>query len=154
MYIVSLYMAVNERSVTVRRLVIMALPVINTIFVIVILLFDIKPFIKTVINEFKEITKWQIMSTEKDTYQKSGTSVVFQKEIKQCRECPHCLIVPDPDPNDWFNDDDEKALCKESENKLIEGMLRPYERVLIPDWCPLKTNKQKWIELRQKPILR
>lgn len=25
------------------------------------------------------------MSTEKDTYQKSGTSVVFQKEIKQCR---------------------------------------------------------------------
>lgn len=65
------------------------------------------------------------MSTEKDTYQKSGTSVVFQKEIKQCRECPHCLIVPDP------NDHDEKALCKESENKLIEGMLRPYERVLI-----------------------
>lgn len=42
------------------------------------------------------------MSTEKDTYQKSGTSVVFQKEIKQCRECPHV-----PDPNDWFNDDDE-----------------------------------------------
>lgn len=40
MYIVGLYMAV-----------------INTIFVIVILLFDIKPFIKTVINEFKEITK-------------------------------------------------------------------------------------------------
>lgn len=57
MYIVSLYMAVNERSVTVGRLAIMALPVINTIFVIVILLFGIKPFIKTVINEFKEITK-------------------------------------------------------------------------------------------------
>ena len=56
-YIVSLYMAVNERFVTVGRLAIMALPVINTIFVIVILLFGIKPFIKTVINEFKEITK-------------------------------------------------------------------------------------------------
>ena len=50
-------------------------------------------------------------------------------------------IYPDPDPNDWFNDDDEKALCKESKNKLIEGMLRPYEKVCIPDWCPLKTNK-------------
>lgn len=49
--------------------------------------------------------------------------------------CPHCRIAPDPD--------DEKALCKEAGNKLIEGMLRPYERVLIPDWCPLKTNKQK-----------
>lgn len=29
------------------------------------------------------------MSTEKDTCQKSGTSVVFKKEIKQCRECPN-----------------------------------------------------------------
>ena len=73
------------------------------------------------------------MSTEKDTYQKSGTSVVFQKEIKQCRECPNCRIYPD----DWFND--EKAFCKEA-NKLIEGMLRPYEKVIIPDWCPLKAN--------------
>lgn len=77
------------------------------------------------------------MNTEKDTCQKSGTSVIFQKEITQCRECPHCRIAPDPD------DDDEKALCKEAGNKLIERMLRPYERVLIPDWCPLKTNKQK-----------
>lgn len=62
------------------------------------------------------------MSTEKDTCQKSGTSVIFQKEITQ----PHCRIAPD-----------EKALCKEAGNKLID------ERVLIPDWCPLKTNKQK-----------
>lgn len=60
------------------------------------------------------------MSTEKDTCQKSGTSVIFQKEITQCS--PHCRIAPDPD---------EKALCKEAGNKLIEGMLRPYERVLI-----------------------
>ena len=75
MYIVGLYMAVNERFVTVRRLAIMALPVINTIFVIVILLFGIKPFIKTVINEFKEITKTENMSTEKHTNHKSGTSI-------------------------------------------------------------------------------
>lgn len=47
----------------------------------------------------------------------------IKKEITQCRECPHCRIAPDPD--DWFNDDDEKALCKEAGNKLIEGMLRP-----------------------------
>lgn len=55
----------------------------------------------------------------------------IKKEITQCR------ITPDPD--DWFNDD-EKALCTESGNKLIEGMLRPYEKVIIPDWCPLKAN--------------
>lgn len=44
--------------------------------------------------------------------------VEFKKKITQCRECPNCRIVPDPD--DWFNDDDEK--------------------VAIPNWCPLKTN--------------
>lgn len=62
--------------------------------------------------------------------------VEFKKKITQCRECPNCRIVPDPD--DWFNDDDEKALCKE--DKVIEDMLRPYEKVAIPNWCPLKTN--------------
>lgn len=62
--------------------------------------------------------------------------VEFKKKITQCRECPNCRIVPD----DWFNDDDEKALCTESGNRLIEGMLRPYEKVIIPDWCPLKAN--------------
>lgn len=76
------------------------------------------------------------MSTEKNTCQKSGTSIVFKKEIKQCKECPHCLIVSYL--NDWFNN--EKALCEKSENKLIEGMLKPYEKVLIPDWCPLKIS--------------
>ena len=44
--------------------------------------------------------------------------VEIKKEITQCRECPYCRITPDPD--DWFNDDDEK--------------------VIIPDWCPLKAN--------------
>lgn len=52
--------------------------------------------------------------------------VEFKKKITQCRECPYCRITPDPDPDDWFNDDDEKALCTESGNKLIEGMLRPW----------------------------
>lgn len=41
--------------------------------------------------------------------------VEFKKKITQCRECPNCRIVPDPD--DWFNDDDEKALCKDPTRK-------------------------------------
>ena len=64
--------------------------------------------------------------------------VKFEKKITQCRECPHCRIVPDPDPSDWFNDNDEKAFCREAGHKLIENMLRPYERIIIPDWCPLR----------------
>lgn len=41
------------------------------------------------------------MSTEKDTCQKSGTSVVFQKEIKQCRECPNCRIRSRTNSNNY-----------------------------------------------------
>lgn len=69
--------------------------------------------------------------------------VKFEKKITQCRECPHCRIVPDPDPSDWFNDDDEKAFCREAGHKLIENTLRPYERIIIPDWCPLRILELK-----------
>lgn len=69
--------------------------------------------------------------------------VKFEKKITQCRECPHCRIVPDPDPSDWFNDNDEKAFCREAGHKLIENMLRPYERIIIPDWCPLRILELK-----------
>lgn len=69
--------------------------------------------------------------------------VKFEKKITQCRECPHCRIVPDPDPSDWFNDDDEKAFCREAGHKLIENMLRSYERIIIPDWCPLRILELK-----------
>lgn len=69
--------------------------------------------------------------------------VKFEKKITQCRKCPHCRIVPDPDPSDWFNDDDEKAFCREAGHKLIENMLRPYERIIIPDWCPLRILELK-----------
>lgn len=68
--------------------------------------------------------------------------VEFKKgTLHSCRECPSCRIIPDPDPDDLFNYDDEKALCKESGNRVIEIMLRPYEKVIIPDWCPLKLTK-------------
>lgn len=82
------------------------------------------------------------MST--DTCQKTGTSVVYQKEISQCRECPYCEILPDPDSRDWFNGDDEKACCLAIRDetgypKHIEGMLRPYEEITIPKWCPLRS---------------
>lgn len=55
------------------------------------------------------------MSTEKDTCQKSGTSVIFQKEITQCRECPHCRIAPDPDPDDGSMTMMKKRFVKKQE---------------------------------------
>ena len=37
------------------------------------------------------------MSTEKDTCQKSGTSVVFKKKKKKLSSVENALIYPDPD---------------------------------------------------------
>ena len=71
----------------------------------------------------------------------------YEEHNKQCRGCKYCVIESDPDPNDWFNDDDQKALCKHFSvidkngcKKLIEYALRPHEKIEIPKWCPLKDD--------------
>lgn len=28
-----------------------------------------------------------------------------------CHKCKHCKIIEDPDPTDWFCDDDESIVC-------------------------------------------
>lgn len=91
--------------------------------------------------------------------------VVVSKEyeVNGCYQCPFCKILPDPDPDDWFCDDDVKMICthkdrgehkKEEVNqyffkvaeenkhlgRYICGGLRPYEVKgnYVPDWCPEK----------------
>jgi hypothetical protein len=32
-------------------------------------------------------------------------------EYENCLDCPHHKIILDPDPTDWFNDDDEAVFC-------------------------------------------
>ena len=39
-----------------------------------------------------------------------GKTIV--NEIEKCTQCPHCTILPDPDPYDWFCDDDVKLFCE------------------------------------------
>jgi len=83
---------------------------------------------------------------------------VVVMEVTRCRQCPFHKVVPDPDPNDWFEDDDEALLCThkdchreytESQKTafkrfgnnvtVIDGACRPYEiaKVEVPDFCPL-----------------
>ena len=76
------------------------------------------------------------------------------KSDKYCALCPHHKVIPDPDPSDWFNDDDCAIVCTLQKNnkknprskyaadrqdyKVVSGALRPYEtqKVEIPKWCP------------------
>jgi len=57
-----------------------------------------------------------------------------------CMDCPYREVLPDPDPDDWFCDDDMKVVCKKT-GKNITVACRPYnlekECTPIPKWCPL-----------------
>lgn len=83
----------------------------------------------------------------------------------KCIECPFHKIIPDPDPHDWFNADDEALVCQKSPKepdtksqhrvdkcgyRAIDVALRPYQtkNVEVPDWCPisLQTERDKTIK--------
>jgi len=77
-----------------------------------------------------------------------------------CINCPHHRIINDPDPDDWFCDDDKAVVCSITQNpkpdpeakyladrspyRRIAGSVRPYQTkdVPQPDWCPLLTAKK------------
>lgn len=75
----------------------------------------------------------------------------------KCTSCPHSLVIDDPDPNDWFCDDDKALVCTKMANKnikpdskwasdrskyrIIACSERPYnlaKAANIPYWCPLR----------------
>lgn len=76
--------------------------------------------------------------------------------IEKCTQCASHIVEPDPDPEDWFCDDDVKVRCVRS-SALYRGNFRkepyitvgcrPYrikDEADIPDWCPLlKRDDQK-----------
>jgi len=81
--------------------------------------------------------------------------------IDNCTKCEHHEIIPDPDPNDWFCDDDVAVICKKAPGnprfdskskyyserqdfKCITVACRPYhieKECQTPGWCPLTTNE-------------
>jgi len=58
---------------------------------------------------------------------------------ENCMDCQYHKVLSDPDPHDWFCDDDEKVVCEKS-NKNITVACRPYNKrkeCVTPTWCPL-----------------
>lgn len=66
-----------------------------------------------------------------------------QLTILSCLDCPHHRVEPDPDPLDWFCDDDVKVVCTKvsAKNNVVMCGIRPYrvkaEIKSVPVWCPL-----------------
>lgn len=78
-----------------------------------------------------------------------------------CMDCPNHKVIADPDPDDWFCDDDKAIVCtitknlnknessrhksERQEHKVVMCAIRPYnlrKEGDAPDWCPLKTAAQ------------
>jgi len=63
---------------------------------------------------------------------------------KSCVDCAFHRVALDPDPNDWFNDDDVKVVCTKTRraNNCVTVACRPYnvrrETSPPPKWCPLR----------------
>lgn len=58
-------------------------------------------------------------------------------DVNYCKQCPFCQEKADPDPNDWFEDDDALLFCRKADMTIVSG-LRPYEldKVEVPTNCP------------------
>lgn len=60
------------------------------------------------------------------------------KLYDNCTKCKEHKVLMDPDPNDWFCDDDVKVVCSIL-NENITVACRPYnikKECEVPDWCP------------------
>ena len=55
-----------------------------------------------------------------------------------CDSCNCLIFAPDPDPDDWFRDNDQKAVCTKMKATIVGSLERPSEMVNIrkPLWCP------------------
>lgn len=63
--------------------------------------------------------------------------------INNCIDCKLHQILSDPDPDDWFCDDDVKVVCTFN-HRLITQACRPHhirEECKIPEWCPKLIDK-------------
>lgn len=69
-------------------------------------------------------------------------------KLTNCIDCPFHEVQRDPDPDDWFNDDDVKVVCKKTKraDNEITNACRPYRiraESAIPKWCPLIKRVRK-----------
>jgi len=66
-------------------------------------------------------------------------SIAREFIFSNCMDCPNHSVQNDPDPHDWFCDDDLKVVCLLSRQD-ITWSCRPYnlrKECDTPEWCKL-----------------
>ena len=89
------------------------------------------------VKMFQELKKFYLLTFSKKT-QGIVTAYANGKLITDCTQCHHMERYPDPDPDDWFCDYEEKYVCGKTGEK-IAGSMKPWEGCYIPKNCPNKT---------------
>ena len=88
--------------------------------------------------------------------QNENAGAVEPLVVMNCIDCPQHEVIADPDPDDWFCDDDKAVVCKLTLNpgrdvtskytashhiqRSITVACRPYNlrrECEKPEWCPL-----------------
>lgn len=102
----------------------------------------------------ENVSPWAVEGSPEETSSKDN-----------CLHCPNHDVILDPDPDDWFNDDDVAVVCHMLRNpdmdpnsryhsrrqkwRCVTTNCRPTKHAIaegstIPPWCPLKPeNKDK-----------
>ena len=62
---------------------------------------------------------------------------------KKCLKCKYHVIVPDPDPDDWFNDDDMAMYCTNPDNNMEKEWTSPSQRERILSYISDKPYLKK-----------
>jgi len=85
--------------------------------------------------------------------------ILNEIQKQSCMDCNAHKVISDPDPDDWFCNDDVAVICTLEKNdiknidskyvsdwsdfKCIQVGIRPYrvrKETDIPSWCPKKRN--------------
>ncbi len=92
-------------------------------------------------NTLQEITKLEETGTSVVAIDSKGKLSYSSQGISGCEYCDQCSdfrLLPDPDPYDWFRDNDMKAVCLKV-NGVIAGALErasEYTNIRKPLYCP------------------
>ena len=81
-----------------------------------------------------------LLAQPKGKIKQSHLSPFVYVNGKKISDCTQCLFMErriTPDPDDWFNDDDQEYSCSKS-GKVISRLNRPYEKQPIPENCPYR----------------
>ena len=79
-----------------------------------------------------------------------------KKEISDdfCDSCEHLKFAPDPDPDDWFRDNDQKAICMAKKVVMYPSLMyNELTQIPKPLYCPKLgrelTDEEELIAMKQ-----